>query len=239
MGRQPTLAGAAATAPPWPRRSHGLSIVELLVGLALGLLIVAAAARFLADQIRHSRTLLLEGRLLQDLRTAADVITRDLRRAGYWGAAEEGVWTPTAGAARPNPYIAVAPATAASDSVGFAYSRDATENDSLDSNEQFGFRLRNGTLQMRLGAANWQALTDVETLSVTEFSVTPEVQQVSLHESCSAACQPGSTTCPPRLQVRSLALRIDGRAVADAAMARTVRSRVRLRNDLVVGACDA
>ena len=220
-------------------RGRGLSIVELLVGVGIGLLIVTVAVRFLSDHLRDSRAVLLESRLMQDLRTAADVITRDLRRAGYWGAAENGVWAAATGPAQANPYVAVAPALAASDAVTFEYSRDVTENDSIDSNEQFGFRLRNGALQMRLGGANWQALTDSETVSVTQFSVTPQVQELNLAAACTAACQPGSTTCPPRLQVRSLALLIRGQAVADAAMARTVRSSVRLRNDVVLGACDA
>jgi prepilin peptidase dependent protein B len=123
--------------------------------------------------------------------------------------------------------------------VTFEYSRDASDNDSIDSNEQFGFRLRNGTLQMRLGGANWQALTDVETLTVTQFTVTPLVQELDLAATCTAACQTGSTTCPPRLQVRSLGLLIRGQAATDAAMTRTVRSSVRLRNDVVLGACDA
>ena len=40
-------------------------------------------------------------------------------------------------------------------------------------NEQFGFRLRNGALEMQLGAGNWQALTDSGTVTVTAFSATP------------------------------------------------------------------
>ena len=68
------------------RGQRGLSLVELLVGLALGLLVVAGGAALLARQhLREHRALLLEARLMQDLRTAADLVARDLRRAGYWG----------------------------------------------------------------------------------------------------------------------------------------------------------
>ena len=35
-----------------------------------------------------------------------------------------------------------------------------TENGIVDSNERFGFRLRNGAIEMQLGDGNWQALTD-------------------------------------------------------------------------------
>ena len=71
---------------------RGLSVVELLVGVAIALFIAAAGATLLASHLRENRALLLEARLMQDLRTAADLVTRDLRRAGHWGAAVDGVW---------------------------------------------------------------------------------------------------------------------------------------------------
>lgn len=218
---------------------HGLSIVELLVGVVIALFIAAAGATLLASHLRENRTLLLEARLMQDLRTAADLVTRDLRRAGYWGAAVDGVWAAGTSSVAANPYAAVAPATAASNAASFRYSRDATENGIVDSNEQFGFRLRTGAIEIQLGAGNWQALTDAGTLTITQFSVTPSVQNVSLAAFCTAPCPPGAGACPPQQQVRSLALVITGRLVADPAVLRSVRSAVRLRNDTVLGACAA
>lgn len=116
---------------------RGLTLVELLVGLALGLLVLAAGALLLTQHLREHRALLLEARLMQDLRTAADLVARDLRRAGHWGDAAAGVWSTTE-TQRANPYAALAPDAAASDAASFAYSRDTTENHVLDSNEQFG-----------------------------------------------------------------------------------------------------
>ncbi|MEP7101321.1 MAG: prepilin-type N-terminal cleavage/methylation domain-containing protein [Burkholderiales bacterium] len=221
------------------RAQHGLSLVELMVGIVIALLIAAAGVTLLTSHLRENRSLLLEARLMQDLRTAADLVTRDLRRAGYWGAASDGVWASGSGAIATNPYAAVAPATAASDAVSFRYSRDATENNAVDGNEQFGFRLRTGAIEIQLGAGNWQALTDAGTLKVTAFSVTPSVQELSLEAFCSKPCPTGSSACPPRQQVRSFALVISGQLVGDASVARTVRSSVRLRNDPVSGACAA
>lgn len=225
--------------PDARRAARGLSIVELLIGIAIGLLIAAAAASFLAGNLRDSRSLLLESRLMQDLRTAADVITRDLRRAGYWASASDGIWASGANAVLHNPYVAMAPSAAASDSVSFSFSRDTLENGQVDTNEQFGFRLRNGTLEMQLGANNWQALTDNGTLTVTAFQVTPALQEVSLGAACPVACAIGGAICPPRISVRSLAVQITGRSVSHPTVKRTVRSSVRLRNDAVAGACAA
>lgn len=217
---------------------RGLSMVELLVGVAIGLFIAATGTTLLASNLREGRALLVETRLMQDLRTAADVIARDLRRAGYWGSAADGVWSGGTSSVQANPYAAVAPNTAASDAVSFRYSRDTTENNSIDSNEQFGFRLRKGVIELQLGAGNWQALTDSGTLTVTSFSVTPTVQDVSLAATCTLPCPPGSSaTCPPRQEIRSLDVSISARAANDPAVTRSVRSNVRVRNDPLVGAC--
>jgi prepilin peptidase dependent protein B len=218
---------------------HGLSVVELLVGAAVGLLIVAAATTLLTGHLRENRSLLLEARLMQDLRTAADLVTRDLRRAGYWGAATDGVWTAGAVAVLANPYAAVAPSAAASDAVNFRYSRDAAENGTVDGNEQFGYRLRAGAIELQLGNGNWQTLTDAGTLRVSEFSVTPTVQDISLQRFCATDCPPGSIDCPPHQQVRSLAVVIAGRLATDARVTRSIRSEVRLRNDAIIGTCGA
>ena len=61
---------------------RGLSIVELLVGLAVSLTVVAAGLLGLAYHLRESQGLLTEGRMTQDLRAVSELIARDLRRAG-------------------------------------------------------------------------------------------------------------------------------------------------------------
>jgi prepilin peptidase dependent protein B len=225
--------------PKQALQQQGLSMVELLVGMAVGLFIAAAGVTLMAGNLRENRALMLESRLMQDLRTAADIIARDLRRAGYWAGASGAIRPAVAASAVANPYLAVAPSAAASDSVSFAYSRDATENQSVDSNEQFGFRLRRGVIEMQLGSGNWQALTDANTVIVSQFTVSPSVEEISLANQCAQACPAGQNDCPPRQQVRSLAVSITARSSADAKVQRSLQSSVRLRNDAIVGTCPA
>ncbi|MBS0444346.1 MAG: hypothetical protein JSR59_00205 [Proteobacteria bacterium] len=220
-----------------PSAQRGLSIVELLVGAAIALFVTAAGGSLLAAQVQDHRRLLVEARLLQDLRSTADLALRDLRRAGYWGHAASGVWMPGTAGTVANPYAALAPEGAASDAATFEYSRDASENDYLDSNEQFGLRLRNGAIELQLGSGNWQALTDAGTLTVTAFTLTPRVQEATL--ACAQPCAAGTAACPPRVRVRSVALAITGRATNDPTVVRSVRGSVRLRNDGTVGSCPA
>ncbi|MEO6030715.1 MAG: prepilin-type N-terminal cleavage/methylation domain-containing protein [Burkholderiaceae bacterium] len=221
------------------RTQHGLSLVELLIAVVISLFIAAAGSTLLASSLRANRVLLLEARLMQDLRTSADLISRNLRRAGYWGASSAGIWTRGTSGVTTNPYTALSPAPAASDAAQFHYSRDATENNAIDGNEQFGVRLRNHVLQMQLGAGNWQALTDANTLEVTAFSITPTLQDISLQDACDKPCPAAQPTCGPHLQVRSLALVISARATADAHVTRSLRSSIRVRNDSFTGICPA
>lgn len=218
-----------------PAGARGMTLVELLVGLALGLLVVAAATGVLVDRLREHRRQLVEGRLLHDLRHASLLITRDLRRAGHWGDAAAALSPPSPVAAA-NPYAALSTDPAG---ASFRYSRDPVENHVVDSHEEFGVRLRDGVLEMSLGAGGWQALTDKATLRVLSFAITPEVQQVSLAGTCTVPCPAGLAGCPPVQELRSLSVAITGRASADAQVVRSAHATVRLRNDVVVGRCPA
>lgn len=234
-GRAAPAAVGSGRLPPGARRMRGLSVIELLVGTAIALLMAASGVTLLTANLREDRALLVESRLMQDLRTAADVVTRDIRRAGYWGAAERGIWSQAMGPAASNPYANVD--TPAPDRVDFRYSRDAVEDSTVDANERFGFRLRAGALEMLLGSSGWQALTDAGSVTVTHLALVPSLQEVSLDGACATTCPSASLTCPPRLLIRSVTLEITGRAAADSLFSRTIRSNVRLRNDSIVGAC--
>jgi prepilin peptidase dependent protein B len=219
------------------KNQRGLSLVELMVAMAIGLIVIAAALNFFSRHLRESRAVQVELRLMQDLRSAADLIGRDLRRAGHWGNAAAGVWQRDAGAADVNPYAFV---TIASNDVAFNFSRDAVDNNTVDSNENFGFRLRSGVVEFLLGNGNWQALSDANTVTVTSFTVTPSVQHVPLEAMCATSCSAADSanaTCPPQQHIRSLNIALVGQAVSDAKVKRSVQNQVRLRNDAITGKC--
>jgi type IV pilus assembly protein PilW len=220
------------------RQQAGVSLVELLIGITIGLFIVGASLTALLIHLRESRTLIAQSRLMQDLRATTDLMARDLRRVGYWGAADHGVWQREAMASAPgpviNPYAAM---TTSASTVAFRYSRDTVENDLVDGNEQFGYRLRNGVLELQLGTSPWQAMTDITTMKVTRFEISPIDELRSLAGSCTAPCPSGDTSCPPQLHVRSLVLTLTAQGLGESTVERSVRTRVRLRNDSITGHC--
>lgn len=221
-------------------RQRGMSLVELLVAAAIGLLLVAGATSLFASHVSHTRRLLLEARVNQDLRVTADLIARDLRRAAYWGHAIQG--TSLAGPATTptrSPYSAITP-DAAAPSINYALSRDASENGTLDSNEQFGFRLNRSeqTIQMQTAAGTWQTVTDPSVMTIPSDGLAISVTEtpVDVRSACARACT--AAGCPTLL-IRHYTLILKARAASDSNVVRRLETRVRVRNDRLAGQCPA
>jgi len=216
---------------------RGFTLLEALAGLAIGLIVVTAATAFALGHLRDDQAAWARSRLLRELRMASDVVAHDLRRAGHWAGAAPAAWRPAASGAPPaNPYAALAPDAAASDAVQFSYASSAVPRPVAD-DERLGFRLRGGVVEMMLGAGRWQALTDAGSVVVTEFTITPTVERIPLRSLCPTACPASAPECGPVQSVRSVAIVLGGRSVAHPPVERLLRSVVRLRNDVVAGAC--
>ncbi len=221
-------------------RQRGVSLVELLISVALGLLLLTGALGLLHSHLLENRRLIVEGRLMAELRSAADVIARDLRRAGHWADAGAALRDPQ----RPsgsNPYGSQwsDASEQAMEALRLSYSRDLVENHRLDSTEQFGFRLRQQGIDIQLGDGNWQALTDPSTIKVTRLTFTPHPQDIPLGQACDDDCVPDAThSCQPRLRVRLVDLVIEARSALDARLTRALQTSVRVRNDSLLDACE-
>ncbi len=208
------------------RRTRGLSLVELMVGVTIGLFVVAAASMLVGTQLGENRKLILETQLGQDLRATADIIARELRRSGASEKPWEHIASETAAAAYNNmaDFPIVTP-----NAVEFRYARNAA----IGEIGPWGFKLENGAIKTRLPSAAYQELTDPETMEVTLFQLTPHnaTEQVL---PCPKLC-PGSndTSCWPRLAVRSYTVTIEARSPRNHEVKRSLQSEVRLRNDQV------
>jgi type IV pilus assembly protein PilW len=219
------------------RAQRGASLVELMVGIAIGMIIVAGSFALFSTQLTATRRTMLEARLNQDLRSAADLVARDLRRASYWQSSLAGTKAIGSGSGTtPNPYRAV---QSTGSSVAYGFSRDEEEDNTLGAGEQFGFRLTGeGMLQMQTASDAWSDLVDGKLVRITAFEITPREVELNLGDLCSKVCMPGDPNCPTT-KVRHFDLLLRGQAVADEAVTRELRLAVRLRNDQLEGACPA
>lgn len=211
-----------------PRR--GLSLVELMVGIAVGLFIVAAATVMTSSQLGENRRLLIESQLQQDLRTTTDIITRELRRSGSMLEAELLISNESQSAAA-NPQAPTTPASAPTGSpvsqVTFKYQRSGTEQG------PWGYKLEGGVIKTLVteGTA-WQDLTDGNVMTVTAFAVNINRQDL-IELPCPKLCPAGNTACWPALYVREFEVSITAQARNYPEVRRSVRTRVRPRNDLI------
>lgn len=209
-------------------RQRGLSLVELMVGIAVGLFVVAGASFLVTSQLSENRRLLLETQLQQDLRATADIITRELRRSG--AETTNAVATVVGGEGQTVAQTQRTAVTIGPDlsEVGFSYVRNTPAG-------PWGFRLSNGVIQTLLANGTWQDLTDRNTAVVTQFRVEPVTAAqyvLPCAKSCSAT-DPNDTSCWPQMSQRAYQISIVARAVFDTSVQRSVRSHVRLRNDAV------
>lgn len=235
-------------------RQRGLSLVELMVGITIGLIVAAGASMVAVNQINEHRRLMLEVQVQQDLRAAADLLQQDLRRAGRRGLAQYSVWQPPTGVGTPlevparaasaSPYGAI---TYTDDSAGrsiiYSYSRTSDNtNDVRQDNEQFGVRWDRAEkklylqLGLRGGTANWQPITDPESVQIIDFTLNIATQSVPLNDFCDKECT--GSSCPTQ-EVKRVSFTIRGQANHDPNVIRTLSGVERIRADAVTGACPA
>lgn len=198
------------------RCSRGVSLPEVLAGTALGSLVLLAAIGAVGAHLGAQQRVHLALQLDQELRSAAAILTRGLRRAAFW-------WE--APAPQANPYATWSvQGSGTSASVLIAHAHPARAEDGvLTGDERHGFRLRSGVLETQLGASNWQALTDPRLTRITRLELVPRTE----------------LACGSAREVRSLELLLQAQSVADPAVQRQWRSTILLRNDIQGAPCPA
>jgi type II secretory pathway component PulJ len=213
-----------------------MSLVELMVGIAVGMFIVAAAATLVATQLTDNRRLMLEVQVQQDLRATADIITRDIRRIGATGPVsitdtDTGVWSESTGVGIDRTFNQFLVFNTSE--IQFNSPRQAGQIG------PYGYKLVTSetakVIQSSLpSVSQWQALTDSDAMEVTDFSLTL-VEEPPITLACPKLCSNVGIdkSCWPTITVRSVVVDITGRAKSDHSVVKRVRSVARLRNDIV------
>jgi type IV pilus assembly protein PilW len=180
-------------------KQSGLTFVEVLVGMAVGVIVIGGGITIYASSVRGGNEALLSSKLNQEIGALMHVMTNDIRRAGYWGTAMNG---------QPdqNPFNlpgatslvviddmnnnAIQAATGQGSCITYAY--DATYlpgnvAGTVETTDLFGFRLNGTVVQMRQtgtvdgtacvgGTCNsctngvWLDVTDPDIIEVTQLN---------------------------------------------------------------------
>lgn len=229
-------------------RQQGLGLVELMVGITVGLIVAAGASMVAVNQINEHRRLMLEVQVQQDLRTAADLLQQDMRRAGFRGLPQYSVWQPASGvatsaevpalAASANPYSGLLRTNDTSAlTLTYSYARTSTNvSDVPLNNEYFGTKWdkANQVLKLQLGPGNWQPITDPESVRIIDFDITVASQDAAIADFCDSPCT--GSGCPAQ-KVRKVNFTIRAQATHDANVIRTLEGVERIRADAITGVC--
>lgn len=242
------------------RRQKGVGLVELMIGLTIGLIIVAATGSIYLTSLRGGADATRSAKLNMELRSAMSTVVSAIRRAGYLYSASSTDTTV-------NPFMqATSNLTIPSSScVLFAY--DADQSGTISSADFFGFKKSGDAIAMRSGGdapttssgcavANdsWEKITDdnnvvIDTVAFYDYdpdisgSVAGDLFQcwdTAAETSETAPCVTGKTvydsaTAKSRLvETRSLVVQLTGHHKADPDMRISLKERVRVRNDRIL-----
>ena len=235
-------------------RQRGVSLVELMVGIVVSLLIIAAAGATYLTTARTGRDAINSARLNVELRSAMDLMVEEIRRAGY---------SSVGGSGNPFNNLVVATYTdltvTGGNCIEFAYDNDG--DGFVDADEFFGFRVVNGAIQMRNRTAGggvvaacangtWQPITDAAVVTVGQrnngaahFVLSYQCLNSRTDATNAGRCVPGGATYNAAvatgttvdlIETRTVAINMAGQLVSDAVMRMELGQDVLVRNHRIV-----
>ncbi|SEL07709.1 prepilin peptidase dependent protein B [Roseateles sp. YR242] len=200
----------------------GFTLIELMVGLAVGLWVVAGAMGWAGHTLGQMQRQLQEWQMHRELRALALQLQMELRRAGAHGRPTALVWRQDTGATA----NAFSTLTLEDGGSTLRFSRATDDNATQPGTSgQTGFRWAEGRMDQSLGG-RFQPLTDPGLMEVTSFSAT--VQTLA---------HAGTGGCAGTVHSRTVELSLQAQPPQQPQLQQRLALTVHLRNDVVAGGC--
>lgn len=233
-GRGPYPLGAIRS----PAGQRGSFLLETMIGLAIGLLILAGTLTLFESTRKKNADVVQSTRLNSELRATMDLIVRELRRASYWGNSAQGTWSTGNQTVVANPFNALDTATAGQ----ITYRYDVDGDGAVGSGETFRIALDTGTAGVVFsvldGAGNATSSTpfsdtDLTVVSALTFNAVDRTATTTCLKSGAGPVAP----TPPVLHLRLVNVTLTGALRSAPAATRTLTESVNVRNDRIEGSC--
>lgn len=163
--------------PAQRKINAGFSLIELIISMAVGIVIIAGVLAIFGSSIKNNSETVLNAKMNQELRSAMELITNEIHRAGYWSGASTAV---------SNTALQYGVENVVNDTTNDIYCIIYSYEHSDNTIRRRGFRLNNKTIEWaRTNAspsctsigAEWTPITENTMVEITAMTITDETNE--------------------------------------------------------------
>lgn len=224
---------------PMRHRERGVTLIEMLIGLALSLVVVSSMVGLMSNSLGTATRIIQMTQLSDELRNTMSMATRDLRRANYNANAFQCYANSDCGI-DPLANVKVGAVTIENNNC-MIFQVDRDQNGLASSYRAGGFRLSQdsgvGFVEMWVGTANatpdcddaigaggnWIAMTDPEFVNITTFNI-DDSESIT-----SGVSEEGGSTL--NQTTRQILVQVEGSLILDNTITRRIEDTIKVRND--------
>lgn len=237
--------------PVKTKQQNGFTLIEIMIAMLLGIIVVTSVFSIYISSIRGSTDITNSARLNYDLDSVTQLMTNDIKRAGYWSQANTGSDAKqnifTIGNA--NIIIAEKTGETANSCILYTYEGE-TANDTVDTNEYYGFRLNGTGIDMRFSVnnianatcndGNWENIINTNKVTITTLTFSNANYKclnlttgVAYNTPCASVTTANLATGANAVETRQIDIAIQGNVVGDTPVTKSLASIVKIRNDRI------
>lgn len=193
------------------KNQKGITLIELMIAILIGLIVLSATIGIFVTSLKSNSDTLKMIRLNQELQAVMTLMTRDIRRSGYWGVTTTGTVNAYATTAWDN--------VVTNECLVLAY--DVDNDGTTSGNDYVAYQWVDDRIEMSISTAlptcgdDWPDVTDPAVVNISQ-------PILSLNRYAA-----GDNF------IYVLTLELTGNLVDDSFVSRTLKETIRLRNDVI------
>jgi len=213
---------------------RGFGLIDLMISVSIGSVLMAGVTTLYVDSLKNSSVNITSIRVEQDLQAIVQLISSEMRRAGYDGDSASGGDTD------------FGIEEMASTCIRYSYDSGDTPDGAVSANEKFGFRLNNNAVQFgssvsNCTSGNWENINNPDLVKVSSLNLNVIELCVNLadNSNCNVADvgndeNPYVTPAVGDVMIKKyrLDLSISGYSANDDSMTKSIEADIRIFNDL-------
>jgi len=216
----------------------GFTLPEILIASVIGMTITAGAISMFASSVGLNSDNLSRIRLNQELQVIMDVMSRDIRRAGYWSDSND-----TNALNNPFKTITVTK-TIENEGEGnqvnkdcILFSYDAEEDGSIGDEDRFGFEAVGSAINMRIGngacgtgVTNWEPISDTQAIKIMDLKIDLNRDTCKNLTNSDRGCGAGAIANDITNTMNVVTISLSAQLKSDASVTETFVKRIAVRN---------